>query len=525
MIPTPAQQELIDSTARRIVAIAGAGSGKSSTLAARIARWPEPDTVAITFTNAAARHIKEKIAAAGAPPPRFVGTLHAFILRTLTQRGRPSLTLLDESQAEELLAETLTTLRSKASPDAIRQCLVRDHYSTQAEKIGAMAYRAALRRLDAEDYDTLLLAMAEEMEKEPLHITRLYVDEYQDSGALDHKIYSLLDVDYGFYVGDPDQAIYGFRGGRLENLLELGEMDGVFMGFLEHNFRSGAAICKAADKMIAHNRLRFEKKSIPAVPWEGHTHVRMCETTDEETLAIVERVRASHAAGTTAVLCRYNADRKRIEQALAAAVDIPYQIARFNGLPGDWNKALAALTLVSQPENQLAAMAFIIASKGKMEAMRVKAEHAIARKPIRPFEAPPTFREFCETLSLTHHMRDFILQAIKELSSPTTWKQETTAIIDWLRREGQEQREKQTGSINVMTVHGAKGLEFDQVIVQGVDHAAFGRKPEEDRRLLYVAVTRAKHSLTCLTAATRINNFTGQKEITPPSAFLREMFQ
>lgn len=509
MNPTLEQTAIIEATAPDIVVIAGPGSGKTTTLVERFKARPSPSTAIITFTNAAADHLHEKIQAAGLLPPTFIGTLHAFALQTL-RSYRPGLTLLDEKEAEALLGETIAITRSKVSPKAIRRALNAGTYASQAEKILAMAYRATLRTMEAEDFDTLLLAMLERCESRPVHIGTLMVDEFQDSGTLDAKIYAALCAARRFYVGDPDQAIYGFRGGRLENLLEVAEQPGTFTAFLSANFRCGPSICAAANGIIQANRNRIEKSTVPARKIRDSVTGGSFETELKETAAIVDFCAAGGEQASTAILCRYNHEVKRITAAIEQQGQRVYRIEPPE-MPGDFRMALAALALVTNPTQPVAARTFVRERWGPAELRRQVTASNLSGKPMAPLgDVGTTLLDFCTALNLSFATRAMLVLAFPFPNQP--WQDHAPEIALQLRQKATETTSAPRSGISVLTIHGAKGLEFDRVWIQGITAQAFGKNPEEDRRLLFVAITRARRELVFSYSEKVQNPYTNRTE-------------
>lgn len=516
MITAP-QQALIDSPAALTIGIAGPGSGKTFTLIQRYARWRDLDTVIVTFTNAGANELRKRIKDAGLPEPRFVGTLHSFCLSIL-RAARPGLTLLDEADAEESIGECIKELRSKATAKGIRTALNTGASRSHDERIAVMRYRAKLRTENAEDFDTLLLSASEFLEHHPVSMDHLMVDEYQDSGELDHEIYGKLRAGKRFIVGDTDQAIYGFRGGKLKNLLDLTETPGAFVGLLEENFRSAIAVTTAANNLISYNRARIDKETIGDASKKGNVEIWQTTHEGEEAGAIVDWIR-EHPQ--TAVLCRYNHDRIRIENALrSGGVDMPAPPRRH--LPAHWKLACTGLQLLAQPENQSAAMRFLRATVGPEEALRRRATAGATGQPLRPFPAVENLRGFCEVLGLDKDTRALLAKAA-DATPDAPLNEAATSMLLWLRQDAAELPPPASAGPWVMTVHASKGLEFDNVIVQGVDQAAYGRTPEEDRRLLYVAITRARSWAILTTTGERQDPYTHKATAHTPSRFLSEL--
>ncbi len=535
---TESQAAIVNAESKQIAVLAGPGAGKTHTMLARYMAMVTTEAWLITFTNAGAEELRARIKAKGLPQPDYVGTLHGLMLRLLKVE-RPHLTILDEKQADELAKECLAEIRSKVTSKALRTSLSAERV-TQAENVAVMHYRAKLREYGAEDYDTLLVAGLDLLRKTPHAVRLLMVDEYQDSGRLDHQIYAAINAAYRFYVGDTDQAIYSFRGGRLENLMEYAEAPGTWCAFLEDNFRSGSAITEAASRMIRHNRCRIEKATKSVTGFQGTVGVRVLESEAEEMAAVVEAARSAWdqgraeqedgAEGSAAVLCRYNTGRTAVADALRAAgvpVSEPERVDR----PADWPTALALLAVAANPENPLAVRRYLSLTIGKAKALVYMAE--CARKREKPAHAvSPYLLSAMEEAKLSHASRMELVELWGDVAfdSFRNWWERAAEMLLYAMQTETAARRNNTPGVEVLTMHGSKGREFDRVILPAWDEGPTGsfpgREVEEDRRLAFVSVTRARFEVLVTASLKRMNPY-GRKEIEDrkPSRFINELLK
>jgi DNA helicase-2/ATP-dependent DNA helicase PcrA len=537
---TPAQQAVIDAKARNVACIAGPGSGKTKTLVDRIladiARGKRPaHLAAITFTQNAAREMRERLAARGAPELGYIGTLHGFCLELIRTEG--PVAVLDAERAEMLGKMVLEEIRSKVSAAKLKEAVAGLVPVTDEKvKLARNAYLARLTRANAVDYDTILVR-ARNMLHAGVQWKKwdcIYVDEYQDSGPLDAEIYDLLDADSRFFVGDPDQGIYGFRGARLANIMELAGGHDTFVGYLEANFRSCPAVCDAATRLIARNRNRLPKATVAATPKAGTVSLLNGAPFDSEVTelaALVHHVKflvGQGAQDSTAILCRYNATRQIVLDALKGeGVKVK---DREPDEPKDWKATLLTLSLLCDPTNQLTVFFWAQARFGKDAAARMVRELAAGSQPhlglkFMPYNGPV---DLARILSQAGHEKGSIARVMDAAEALGSYHPARLliALQEGLARKGEVQQE----GVSVLTMHGAKGLEFDHVLIpalEGEDMPGIntGDLPtvEEARRLFFVAVTRARHTLTLSWARTRRNAFTKKVEPRTPSPFIAEL--
>lgn len=569
------QRAAITSDHSRILCLAGPGSGKTTTLLARLCRLiisgADPaGIVCITFTNAAAKDMAERLANEESHMGRelalgYIGTLHGFALRQLSRYGKAlgygeRITVLDEQQAADMLIDVAVRLgamkrgndprEARKVPKKLqeaRESLRRSGRPRTPAELAVASYLRELRAASACDFDTILddfLRLAqpfgrmEAMEKGPPlpTIDHLFVDEYQDSGELDAAIYEALPALNRFLVGDPDQAIYSFRGGRVGNILELSRRPGVELHILEGNYRSGAAICQAANRLIGHNSNRVQKATAPALErWAGaiygpHLH----QTAEQELTNVIEEVAVimeATAADDIAILCRTNALALEFTKA-AESRGLPIRKKKPQLLPGDWALARAALDFLNAPRSDLTALQLLRAARGAEGAAQAKRLAAIEQKPVYKLlptgidEPPASWKKSAEALARLTVSLESIERIQEKAETLPAW--DLPALCFAIARDLEAAPEWGSG-ITITTLHAAKGREWSSVFLPGCEQeicpgTAKTRDIEEERRLFFVGITRAKDRLFLSHAKSRRATW-GQRRPQPctPSQFLREI--
>ncbi len=538
MKSNPEQQAVIDSRAALILCIAGAGSGKTATLVARIKRLIDEGAdarsmVVITYTNAAARELSERLAHAmlpeGANDPDqpgvklgYVGTLHGFLLRLLSAQhqlvGLPaSLSVLDDDQKTGMLDTIRGEMNSKASLKAILPLLTRPDLIFAArggnrsnEELVAIEYHQRLRQAGLLDFDTILF-YGERLIRalDGWSYKYLFVDEIQDSADPDMNIYEAMACKNKFFVGDDSQAIYSFRGGNVQRMLQAAKgspENGWTVFKLETNYRSGAIICFAANTLIAHNQMRYQKSTLAARAL-GEIKVEKCKVEANELGLVLDEIQNALALDGSkptdfAVLARTNKIAANMADFLEAR-GVPVVRRKFVENPPDWKIAKLLLTVLSNPYNDLAVRHFVAERYGKKQADQVALAAAKSMRPLFQ-EAAMDFdgNEGELPVSLTRHniskeSRERIHDAARLLSAQGAW---TINELLLFINNGELQREETGTGVTCCTIHAAKGREWATVFLVGCEQGTIpsGRKDtdiEEERRLFYVGLTRAKDKL------------------------------
>src|SRR5213596_1716812 len=626
----PAQREAVEHPGGPLLVLAGAGSGKTRVLTARIAHLITQQGVApqrifaVTFTNKAAGEMRTRIAQLLGSDPRglWIGTFHSLSARLLRREAPllgfgPNFTIYDADDSEALVKRLLEArqLSPKAYPPRTVHGLISSakNRMLSAEELGARAdtpmvkvaadiYAAlgpALKQANAMDFDDLLLhpltlfrEHAERLVYWQDRFVHVLVDEFQDTNAAQYLLVKQLARRHGnlCVVGDDDQAIYGWRGADVRHMLSFqSDFPGTKLVRLEQNYRSTQVILDAANGIIAENKTRLGKTLFTEK--KGGAPVVLLSAADErdeaEWLAneFARRSTEGDAAyEEMAILYRTNAQSRPLEEAL-----------RFRGIPyrligaisfyerREVKDLLAYLRLVANPADDEAFLRVVntprrgigdasLAVLGKAAAGWQKPLLEAARRAGSVSELRPDKREaLAGVAALLDRLREAVGQADPATALETILA--TTAYEQYLAEEGAEGMErienvreliagaaawaevqdpeaaegtgtpveryltqaalitpvdedKDEPGVTLLTVHMAKGLEWPIVALAGLEDGLFplGRSTEqpggveEERRLCYVGLTRARERLYLSWARTRYRN--GRLELAEPSRFL-----
>ena len=607
-----AQKEAVLSTDGPISVLAGAGSGKTRVLTTRIYHLirqgiPPERILAVTFTNKAAREMRERLAVqlSGGTLPLVV-TFHG-LGRELLQRygsriGVPRyFSVYDRDDSERAIKEALKALDvdpKEVPPRAIlsriskekgeghskewfRERHGRDGFRARITAEVWDKYDATLTREKALDFDDLISlpvrllaehddirALAEEL------FSHVHVDEYQDTNALQGRLANMLAKRHGnlFVVGDIDQTIYTWRGATIENLLAF---DTTYPGaktiILAHNYRSTKTIVDAANQIIEKNKNRKEKVAVTDNDDGEPIRFYVADTAESEARWIARQARSEMVKGTEAeniaVLYRTNFQSRALEEAFLSE-GIPYRLLGTRFLDRKEIKdVLAWVRLALEPTREVDRMRAVQAPPrgiGKVTLGKLAAGNRDALKPgertkVEAFEAlvaslneelkvvlPSVFvRSVIEKSGLADALSKGSdedkerLENVKELATLASrydglpGEEGVAAFLADTALAGDQDeldRKPEKKGVTLMTVHAAKGLEFDTVFVTGLEQGLFphegmgeeqDRDQEEERRLFYVAVTRARKRLN-LTMA-RVRRIYGTDYAAEPSAFLYDI--
>jgi DNA helicase-2/ATP-dependent DNA helicase PcrA len=624
----PPQREAATLLDGPLLVLAGAGTGKTRALTARLAQilaerraWPS-QILAVTFTNKAAAEMRQRLgmligpAAEGMP---FVGTFHSIASRMLRRHAelvglRQNFTILDTDDVLRLLKRIVVDagLDEKRWPARQLSGLIdrwknRGQQPEQVPKGESFAfaegrgtelyarYQAELKALNAADFGDLLLHMVAIFERHPdvlaewqQRFQQVLVDEYQDTNAVQYRWLTLLAAKHLggqgniCCVGDDDQSIYSWRGAEVANILRF-EQDfpGARIIRLEQNYRSTPHILAAASGVIAHNKGRLgktlwtelnagEKVETVAV-WDGPEEARLIGERIERLLR--EGVEPTEIA----ILVRASFQTREFEERFIS-IGLPYRIVggfRFYER-AEIRDALAYLRLVAQPDDGLAFERIFNVPKRKLgdKALATVAAHARASGLTLPAAAQALVeteelplqarRSLAELLAGFRRWRgqmDSLDQAalaqlvleesgyiaaleadrsaesagrldnLAELVRAMEGFSDLQAFLEHVALVMENDRGDHADKVILMTLHGAKGLEFDHVFLPGWEEGLFPSQRaldeggqaalEEERRLAYVGITRARRRATILSAANR--RVYGQWTSAIPSRFLGEL--
>jgi len=623
------QREAVMTTDGPLLVLAGAGTGKTRVLTLRIGhilatRLARPSGIlAVTFTNKAAREMKERIGqvvGGTVEGMQWLGTFHSIGARILRRHAelvglRSDFTILDTDDQIRLIkqllsAENLDEKRWPARQFASmmdgwknRGLLPKDigpaeagvFANGKAPKLYA-DYQARLKVLNAADFGDLLLENIRLFQENPDVLAEYHekfkyilVDEYQDSNVAQYLWLRLLAQGRPAseanvcVVGDDDQSIYGWRGAEVDNILRFEkDFPGAKVIRLERNYRSTSTILRAASHLIAHNEDRLGKTLQTDVGDEGDK-ISLVSVWDseEEARQVGEQIeqlqREGHSLDSMAILVRASFQMREFEERFIT-LGVNYRVI---GGPRFYERreirdALAYLRLVNQPADDLAFERIINVPKRGLGDTTVKVLHDAARHVNRPMlatarqlvqteELKPkqrsTIRQFIDdidrwadlTRTVAHH--ELAEQILDESGYTAMWQNDKSAdapgrlenlkelihsmsefenlggflehVSLVMDRDAGEAGE----AVSIMTLHSAKGLEFDTVFLPGWEEGLFphqraldeqGRAGlEEERRLAYVGITRARRSARISLAQNRRIHGLWQSAI--PTRFLDEL--
>ena len=370
---TVAQRAAVEHFEGPLLVLAGPGSGKTRVITRRIARLIErgvhpSEILAITFTNKAAREMGDRVQMLLPGSRIWVSTFHRFCSRLLRERGsavglQRNFSIFDTSDQLQVIRQVLSDLNLDSThfppakigqriSQAKNELLTPERYLTKyGEGIGTHLeavvskvyprYQKQLLEANAVDFDDLLVHVArmlEENEELRQDLDQRYrfilVDEYQDTNKAQYQIVaSLSQLEPNLCAtGDPDQSIYGWRGARIENILQFErDFPNVKVIRLEDNFRSTPEILKTADGLIANNVQRKVKRLQTTKPSGEPVEMRLYADGQAEAIGIANEIRAMVEAGERewkdfAVFYRVNSLSRSLETSLAR-MKIPYQVA------------------------------------------------------------------------------------------------------------------------------------------------------------------------------------------------------
>ncbi|MBS0327138.1 MAG: UvrD-helicase domain-containing protein [Proteobacteria bacterium] len=627
-----AQREAVRYDRGPLLVLAGAGSGKTRVIAAKIAHLVERGTaassiVAITFTNKAAREMRERargmLARAGhaaAANDVRISTFHALGLSILRAEHRAlglaqRFTILDPSDLEPIVAELVATAdRGRARAAHVRISRWKNALVTPAEALGSAAsdderiaakayarYGETLRAWRAVDLDDLIVLPLElfvrdaaAKERWQRGIAHVLIDEYQDTNAAQYRLFRMLTARTTPFtaVGDDDQAIYGWRGACADNLAALArDHPNLEVIKLEQNYRSTVRILRCANALIGNNPKVFDKRLWTELGHGDPLCVTAAADEDDEAERVVAAILAHKFEHRTrfadyAILYRGNHQARPFETALRAKA-APYEVSGGTSIfeRSEIKDIVAYLRLIANDDDDPAFLRAIAAPRRGIGEASLKALGAIAAaKHVSLFEAaftpeaeaaigPRPRAELAAFCALVNDLgfraeREPAGRLLAELVRKTGYADWLTATLDrkeaiaksasvddfigWLSRKGEsegknlldltqmialvtmlESREDGAGApdaVHLSTIHAAKGLEFAHVFLVGIEEGILPHREaveagnvDEERRLMYVGLTRAQRSVQL--SYCRSRKRAGGKVACTPSRFLAELDQ
>jgi DNA helicase-2/ATP-dependent DNA helicase PcrA len=631
----PAQREAVSAPPGHYLVLAGAGSGKTRVLTHRIA-WlnevygvPTHGILAVTFTNKAAGEMRHRTDLQLRQGSRgmWIGTFHGLAHRLLRLHWQDAklpegFQVMDSDDQLRLVKRVVQALELDESRFAPKQAMWwinaqkdegrrpqhiqpegRDDQTETLRQVYA-AYQERCDRAGLVDFAELLLRAHELLRDNPALLAHyrgrfreILVDEFQDTNAIQYAFVRVLAGDSGhvFVVGDDDQAIYGWRGAKVENVQRfLKDFGGAQVIRLEQNYRSSANILGAANAVISHNPDRIGKQlwtesgdGDPIDLYASYNEV-------DEARYVVERarqwVRDGGSYGEAAVLYRSNAQSRAFEEALLSE-QIPYRVyggmrfferaevkdalaylrmltnrsddaaferavntptrgigertldevrrlARAQSL-SLWEAAMVCTQsseLTARARNALAGFLNLVQQLGVESAqmhLSERIDHVLARSGLREHWSKES-RGGLDSESRTENLDELVSVAsrfvLPEGDEEVPAMSELVGFLAYASLEaGEGQAQAGEEGVQLMTLHSAKGLEFPLVFLVGLEDGLFpsarsleeSGRLEEERRLAYVGITRARQKLVLSYAESR--RIHGQDNYNVPSRFLREI--
>lgn len=614
------QQQAAEHVEGPMLVLAGAGSGKTRIVVARILRLlqigvPASEILAMTFTNKAADEMKQRVLTL-AKAHILTSTFHSLCARILRESisslgyGKDFL-IADEDDSEKLLKQAFSSLGIKEDKDLLKntkkqishaksQFLLPEDLSSGQSSLQQIysRYQALLKQYNTLDFDDLLFLTVKLLKDFP-DLLQMYqdrwrfilIDEYQDTNHAQYLLIKLLSGRHQnvFAVGDPDQSIYSWRGANIQNILHF-EQDypGAKIVRLEQNYRSSNTILEAANALIKHNENRYEKNL-----WSNKgpgEKIRLFVADNERLEAefVVRQIltlQKQHSFKDFCLFYRTNFQSRSFEDALLRE-KIPYTIV--GGLSFYQRKEikdilailrmilsncdfLAFSRTINIPKRGIGSVAlekiqalvqevqldvFTLCEKAVKKVIDIKfsskqllgldeyVHHILALRAMMEMKRP--LSEIITSVIERFRYKDYLKEDMETyeekagnveelIAKAAEWEEESpgapllTFLEELSLRSSSDGKETSADAVKLMTLHNGKGLEFPIVFLVGMEEDLFPHINskdleaglEEERRLCYVGITRAREVLF-LTAA-RYRFLWGYSRNMRPSRFLREL--
>lgn len=629
----PRQQEARDYVGGPLLVLAGAGSGKTSVITRKIAHLIQncgiraQYIVAMTFTNKAAREMKERVATLLRPGEGrglTVCTFHNLGLNIIRKEHerlgyKPGFSIFDESDIKALLSDIMQKEYSGDDgideiknmigawkndlvlpPEALEKAR---NPREQTAAIVYTHYQRTLKAFNAVDFDDLILQPVKLFQEHPEVLERwqnrvryLLVDEYQDTNASQYLLVKMLIGMRNQFtvVGDDDQSIYAWRGARPENLMLLKEdYPSLKIVMLEQNYRSTSRILRCANVLIANNPHAFEKQLWSEMGVGDEIRVIRCKSEEAEAERVAMEIltlhlRTNRPYSDFAILYRGNYQAKLIELKLQHH-QVPYRLSGGNSFFGrqEVKDLMAYLRLLVNPDDDNAYLRVINVPRREIGSTTLeKLGNYATERGISMYAASEELglgehldARYTERLQRFKHWLDGVRHKVA-LEDPIAALHEMIRDIDyenWIRQqtasdkaaefrisnvwflvealkntlekdeegdmtiedaigklvlrdmlERQQEEEENAEGVQMMTLHASKGLEFPYVFIMGMEEEILPHRSsieadtiEEERRLAYVGITRARQTLAFTFAAKRKQY--GEIIDCTPSRFLDEL--
>ncbi|MCQ2031371.1 DNA helicase Rep [Stutzerimonas zhaodongensis] len=631
----PRQQEAVNYVGGPMLVLAGAGSGKTSVITRKIAYLIQQCgiraqyIVAVTFTNKAAREMKERVSSllrGGEGRGLTVSTFHNLGLNIIRKEYaklgyKPGFSIFDEGDIKALLTDIMQ--KEYAGDDGVDEIkgyigswkndlIVPEEALANArnpkEQTAAIVYthyQRTLKAYNAVDFDDLIMQPVklfqdhpDVLEKWRNKVRYMLVDEYQDTNASQYLLVKLLVQERAHFtvVGDDDQSIYAWRGARPENLMQLkDDFPSLKVVMLEQNYRSTSRILKCANVLIANNPHAFEKQLWSEMGHGDAIRVIRCRNEEAEAERVAMEILTLHLKtqrpySDFAILYRGNYQAKLIELKLQHH-QIPYRLSGGTSFFArqEVKDLMSYFRLLVNPDDDNAFLRVINVPRREIGSTTLEklGNYATARK-ISMYTACDEMglgehldSRFTDRLSRFKRYMDSLRQQcaqndpiaalrsmVMDIDYETWVRQQTSSdkaadfrmgnvwfLIDALKNtlekdeegemtieeaiaklvlrdmlERQQEEEEGADGVQMMTLHASKGLEFPYVFILGMEEEILPHRSsieadtiEEERRLAYVGITRARQNLAMTFAAKRKQY--GEIIECMPSRFLDELPQ
>lgn len=592
--------------------LAGAGSGKTRVLTTRIAYLidngiPSYNILAITFTNKAAKEMKERVETLVPGNYAFLGTFHSLGVRILRENSKEcglesNFTILDSDDVLSLIKRIMKNKEidpKELAPSYVRNRIsfiknenlssreIDNLFNTISEKRVLdiyQTYQELIHKNNSVDFDDLLVLPVELFKKYPEILDKyqekfkyILVDEYQDTNEVQYQFNKLLASKYRnlFVVGDANQSIYGFRNANFRNILNF-EKDykDAYVVTLESNYRSTNNILECANCVIRNNKERKELNLKGTIGDGVKTQYITCENGKMEALTIIDEIKKLYNQGydykDIGILYRTNGQSRLLEEVFLKE-NIPYNVVgayyfyqrkeikdllSYLKLINNQNDDIALRRVINEPKRgigekaienlsneatRLGSSMFDAISKGRELAFKdlildmIKAQDNLSLTEFIDYVIDKSGMK--ESLTSEKSLEnDLRLDNLEEFKSVTASFEERTGSVnlsDFLEEISLvadiSEHKEEKDAVTLMTIHSAKGLEFDCVFLCGMEEGIFPHQNsfgsdaeiEEERRLCYVGITRARKVLYLTNAHSRI--LYGREQVNPPSRFIKEI--
>ncbi|WP_448588004.1 ATP-dependent helicase [Thermocrinis sp.] len=563
----PSQKKVVRHFGSPIMVVAGAGSGKTKTLAHKVEfllkeKGLSPDRIlAITFTNKASKEIKERIQKVCDVELEWVGTFHSFALRMLKEKGKAinlprNFSVIDREDADRILKDLLKKRGIEAKMlDKLKAYMSHRREDLKPPTEGLFEslfeeYVNILRENNLLDFSDLLWEMLRLCRTIDLRdqFDYILVDEFQDTNTVQYEIIRHLAKENVCVVGDPNQCIYEWRFARPDNMLRFLEDFHPEVVKLEYNYRSKKYILETANSLLSASNAQWKSLVPHLVSVRGGEEkpvVIRFSKEQEEAKWIVDKIKElsnSYPLSQIVILLRVSYLTDIYERALFSA-GVPYKVVgevKFFER-AEVKDALSFLKVLANREDRVSferALEVAIEGVGKKTVEHIASFYSgdwlkaslLALKSLPPLRSNTIYQflqgiKIIEKEGYANGLKEFLesidfFQKLRE-RYPKDWadrEENVRELLRYLKEKEEEQatleeviqevsliggEEGESKGVRLMTIHASKGLEFSVVFIPRLEEGILPheksledpRELEEERRLFYVAITRAKDLL------------------------------